>query len=613
LSGVVISDGLRVVKQSLDKIDEVVDQWLAKYDNDFKLLENKKIPGNDEIKNKDLLKQIDLYYGIILNGEGAPKIMGKDDWYIKQLSDFKDLIKYYVQYKADEVLIEIKKNICNEIASGPHGDMQSRKIVRDLIAKLDIEVDVDMSKKANSLIELFKTYADDPLTRVVPDVSKFVSGFDDSDINLFKEFYETKCGLSFRKEGMVLMQNRKKKQEISADLKTLEDLISMVIEDKSLLISLLNGSTTVDSFVLSLRELLINSLETQNLRSSLPKFGEISNLKLKDWVEKYPADFENYKGDFMNRASLFCSLNTANIFDKKLWVTSLENQHLCSEIINHNKTNNIISELKTGFTNEDVVAMIRMAENISFDDYTNYPHYKDHYAESIRTIPDVMFPHLDVRFKREMKNYPSSVDDNSIIADLMKRLSTSSEQTNTVTGNTDRVKIAFGIYGKLYFLSKFYEILKSNQIRSTLFVEPSQDVFGDPLDFPVFFKAKEILFYDVKTTSWGTISILNESSPSAFSLYNNSQLLNDYRKSVFEQDHNPLWQNLIDYQAFLSDQINVIKIQKIRERTLTARVNTVIQESIKSFTTHIKEIVPEEAKDSLMQIFREIKTELDKI
>jgi hypothetical protein len=611
LSGKVLSDGFWLVQQLLDKIDEEIDLNFVKYDNDFKSLENKTIVGYEEIKNKDLLKQIDTLYNNINSGEGAPNF-GKDKWYVKQLSDYKELIKAYFLYKAEETAIEIKKNICLEIAAGPHVEIAARKRVRELIAKLGIKIDVDLADDKKSLIEKFRKYTNDPLTRVVPDVSRYVSDFENSDVNLFKELYETQCGLSFRKDGLKIVQNRKKTQESSADLKTIEDLTGLIINDRALLTAFLDGSIGTESVLQDLEKLIETALDKQALRSTLPKYGEISNLKLKDWVKRYPGDFERYKDDFEDRAAIFCNLNTSSATYQKLWVTSPDNEHLCTEISNHNRNKDTNVSIKTGSTSDDVVAMIKMAEGISFENYTNYLHYKDHYEKSIREIPDLMFPHIDVRFKREIKNYPSSVDDNTILVDLMKRISSSGSSNETGTQNTDRIKLAIGIYGKLYFLAKFYELAKSNGIRSTLFLEKANgDGFEEVPDFPVNIVGNMLYFYDIKKTLWSTVSIENLTNPYAFELYTNDKFLLDYRNSAFKSEHNPLWQSLTDYLEDISMQIEVLLTNKKKERMLTAQINSLIKDAITLFTSHIKEIIPEDAKLDLMPILKDVKSELD--
>jgi len=611
LSGKVLSDGFWLVQQILDQTDEVIDLQLKNYENDFKALEDKAVVGYDEIKNKDLQRQIDIQYNKIASGEGAPTL-GKEKWYLTQLTDYKELLKAYFLYKAEEVSIEIKKNICLEISFGPHGELTARRKVRELIAKLGIIIDVDLANNRKSLIEKFRKYTNDPLTRVVPDVSRYVADFENSEVNLFKELYETECGLSFKKDGLKIVQNRKKSQESSADLKTIEELIGLIINDKALLTAFFDGTISAESFIKDLGKLIEAALDAQSLRSSLPKYGEISNLKLKDWVKRYPGDFERYKDDFEGRAAIFCNLNTSTATYQKLWVTHPDNEQLCTEISNHNRNNDTKASIKTGVTSDDVVALIKMAEGISFENYTNYLHYKDHYEKSIREIPDLMFPHIDVRFKREVKNYPSSVDDNTILVDLMKRISSSGSSNEEGIQNTDRVKLAIGIYGKLYFLAKFYELAKNNGIRPTLFLEKANgDGFEDVPDFPVNIAGNMLKFYDIKKTLWSTLSIENLSNPYAFPLYTKDNLLSDFRSSAFKNEHNPLWDSLTAYLEEISTQIEVLQTNKKKERMLTAQINNSINDAIRLFTEHVKEIIPEDAKQDLMPILKEVKSELD--
>jgi hypothetical protein len=606
LSDLIIVNGIRHSQQILDSVDQEIDKWFVKYESEFKQLDIKNITGYEEIKNKDLLAQIDFSYNKIKNGEGAPSLIGKNEWYIKQLTEYTDKIKAYVRYKADEVLLETKRNICFGISEGPHGDIACRKRVREITNLLGSEVDIDLRKEEQHLIEKFKSYSDDPLTRVVPDVSKYVDDFKNSQVNLFRELYETSCGLSFSKVVNIKELNRSRHNESSADLKTIEDLLKLVLNDTSILIAFLEGSLSAEAFVESLKKMLIARLETQSLKAILPSYGEISNRKLTEWVEQYPKDFERYTSDFMDRASLFCALNSSNVFEKKLWVTSVENQHLCEKIFNHNRASDVKFDSKVGIINEDVVALIKMAENISFDDYTNYPNYFNHYADSIKN-PSTMFPHLDVRFKHEMLKYPTSADDNSILSELFK---SKSLVTGPTVGNTDKFKIAFKAYSKLVFLSCFYEIIKSTSIRLSYFVDPSQDEYGDVLDVPIHKDEKEISFYQVESTSWGTVKINTDKL--SFPLYTKTALLSDFRKSVYPpQTHNDLWTNIEGYQNCIDAQINVIKIVKSKEKSLSASIKTQIEAAISSYVKHMRDIIPDEEKKDLTPIWSEVKAELE--
>lgn len=44
---------------------------------------------------------------------------------------------------------------------------------------------------------------------------------------------------------------------------------------------------------------------------------------------------------------------------------------------------------------------------------------------------------------------------------------------------------------------------------------------------------------------------------------------------------------------------------------LTAQINNSINDAIRLFTEHVKEIIPEDAKQDLMPILKEVKSELD--
>lgn len=96
------------MQQILDQTDEVIDLQLKNYENDFKALEDKAVVGYDEIKNKDLQRQIDIQYNKIASGEGAPTL-GKEKWYLTQLTDYKELLKAYFCTKQRKCQLKSKK------------------------------------------------------------------------------------------------------------------------------------------------------------------------------------------------------------------------------------------------------------------------------------------------------------------------------------------------------------------------------------------------------------------------------------------------------------------------------------------------------------------------
>jgi hypothetical protein len=607
----IITHGIKYSQSILDLLDKEIDECFNRYDREFQELSAKNVVGSDGIMNKDILAQIELSYSKIKNGEGAPLIMGKNEWYKTQLIDFTDKIKAYVRYRAEEVLLEIKRKICFDIALGPNGDIKSRQRVREMANSLDSKLDIDISKEDSRLIEKFRDFKDDPLTKIVPDVSRYVDHFGDSGVNFFKKLYESDCGLVFNSDVTGNSLARRRTDDISPDVKTIEDLLRIVIQ-KDLITACLDDSLSVEAFIKKFIELLGTRLETQILKSELPKYGEISSRKLSKWVEICPEDFERYKSNFMDNASLFCSINTSNIVGESLWVFSADNQKLCDEILIHNKSNASVPTYEHGLINDDVVAYIRMASNISFDDYSNYPHYLQHYSRSMMNAGDV-FPHLDVRFKNEMKKYPSSIEDNKILAEYLK--SQSNKVDDDQNKNDDQFKNMFNVYAKLVFLSNFYELIKANEIRLSYFVDPAKNGINNAIEIPI---QKTIAsnniqfnFYKVKPSNWHTVSIID--GLCTFLQYSKETLLQDFRNSVYNRVENNLWKDLTDYRSCVDDQIRIIKIVKLKEKSLSAMIQNQIVSAINLYTQHVKEIIPVEEQAALMKIIAEVKLELESI
>ena len=84
-------------------------------------------------------------------------------------------------------------------------------------------------------------------------------------------------------------------------------------------------------------------------------------------------------------------------------------------------------------------------------------------------------------------------------------------------------------------------------------------------------------------------------------------------KSVFGKEHNPLWQNIVDYQTSLDSQINVIKIVKIKERAHTVKIQDQLNSAIKKCAKYFLDIIPIEESKKLKVILDDIIESLTKI
>ena len=609
LYSVTIKNGLEMTRQLLDKADDFIDGHYLNYNEKFKQLSQNNVPGYDGIKFKDLLTQIKSQYGKISSGDGAPKLFGKDDWYLTELSKYKELIGLYIKYKSDEVLMGFKAQVCNEIAKGPHGDMTSRKHVREMISKLSDTIDLKLDSEERALKEEFRGYANDPLTRVIPDVSAFTSDFNNPEVNKFKEMYQNKCSLSFRQEGGDKILNRNSKEGDPADVLSLEDLLKLILNDQSLMEKSLNGDISADAFLKTLSSQIQKVLEIQNLRAILPGFSELSSKKLNDWVGNYGSEFDRYKSDFKKRASLFCHINQSDKASKELWVSSSHNKELVNQIVSDKSSTDATYTLDIANTTDDVVAMIKMAENLSFESYVQYPLYKDHYRRSMTEMSESIAPHIDVRFKQHLKNYPSSFEDNTILRQYMVDLSEKKGAADTDGEiNSDRFNQAISIYNKLYFLGKFYEHLLSNsEVPLSLFIEENTDDFSfDTIAVPVNFSSDQSILnmYNCSKTAWSTLRIDNTSQFN-INVYNSQTVLKDFKLSGTDMSYNrDAWTRLnnSDYEH----QLENITSTKRANPAKNAYINQIINQALSDTKTHMKELIPEANKKGVSAVFKNV-------
>ena len=154
--------------------------------------------------------------------------------------------------------------------------------------------------------------------------------------------------------------------------------------------------------------------------------------------------------------------------------------------------------------------------------------------------------------------------------------------------------------------------MKSNSINLSYFIDSEKDAYDVLLEIPVSISEGQITYYQVTKTLWGTATI--SSNPmSSFALYTKDLLLSDFRKSVFGKDHNPLWQNIVDYQTSLDSQINVIKIVKIKERAHTVKIQDQLNSAIKKCAKYFLDIIPIEESKKLKVILDDIIESLTKI
>ena len=484
LSEIALTNGLQNLSFALEELDTRIDDLSMNYATEWKGLADKKtnvIIEDQEIINRNIPDSIIMQYAAIKNGPSMLKgITGKKDWYETELIKFKNLVKAYYDYQAEELALKLKKEICDKISLGKSGNMIARdnidKLKNLLQAKLDTEITPNAHK---NLIREYLSYKNNALTTIIPDVSEFAETekFTDSKINIFKKIFENECGLATGiNDGKVFFIN-KRADKTDSNSKSIEELLRIVFNDnKFLLTNIQSGKESAAKFIESLESLIEEKLII-NLKSILTKgqsadnkptgYALYASYTLNEWITQDPASFNAIKKQYDKRSSVFCHLINANPA-KQLWLSPKSLTPRIEEIYKADGNNNLPKFFHEE-TNEDAIISIKYIDNLSFDNYNLYDQYKTHYKICLKSNINNYYPHIDVRFKNAMGNFLHDVENQKPILNVLAQganQSSSGEQEDKGSKNTGNVKNFLKNYAWLYFLAKFYEKLSTVENKS---------------------------------------------------------------------------------------------------------------------------------------------------
>jgi hypothetical protein len=496
LCEITYSKGLFSLSHALEYFDEKIDDFELEYEKRLKELPSKKsivTVDDNVIINQNLAETITTQYKKIKDGPGAwDKMTGKHSWYETELTILKNLINAQFDFVSEELAIKLKKEICNKISHGNTTEMPSRNNLKKLISDIKNRIESkDGGVKYNAhhkIISEYNAISENQITFVIPDVTKFAeldstgeSTFTDSKINIFKRIFEEECGLAKKANKTSKEESsfiREKSENIDPDLKSMEDIIREVFKGnaKSLLPNLLKGSIESSKFCLEFDKLIeegiISNLETILTSANKNKkvYPYYANMKLEDWINLDPDSFERIRPEFVNKSSVFCDLRDVGQ-QKQLWISTYDLKTRIDMLLKPSLSlddaiNN--PEVRTWEeTDEDAIILINYLDNLGFDNYRSFDHYKTDYQLSLSTKPHQYFPHIDVRFKKAMLQNLNNVEDQAPLLGVLK--------------SSDLFKYVhftpFKSYADILFLSLFYqEIQKSHKelLREFIWIEQAE-------------------------------------------------------------------------------------------------------------------------------------------
>jgi hypothetical protein len=483
---IALTDGLQRLGFVLEALDTKIDDLSMLYDAEMKTLADKKtniIIDNQEIVNRNLADTIIAQYAVVKEGPSALTFK-KTQWYENELTNLKNLIRAYFTYQSEELALKLKKEICDKISLSKLGNMRVRDNVSKLISSLTTKIETEIRPNAHKhLINNYLTYKDNALSSVIPDVSKFseTNAFDDSKKNVFKSIFENKCGLATGTLDGKSFIVTKISQKTDDNTKTIEDLIRIVFNNSKFLITnVQSGSISYTKFVEELDKLidenLISKLTTiltngqskNNEPSGYPKYVTYT---LNDWINEDSESFNSIKKKFDSRASVFCHFKN-EISPSQLWVSPISLKNRINEIYSAEGNTNIPA-YEHRPTDEDAIVSIKYIANLSFDDYSMYELYRNHYRICLSSNPNNFSPHIDVRFKEAMLQYLYNVEDHTpIINKLAQVASVNRKSSDTIGLNIDKgkeiMKKYLESYSYFFFLSIFYKKLDTPEYNTIL-------------------------------------------------------------------------------------------------------------------------------------------------
>ena len=427
---IALSQGLMRLSFVYEALDSRIDDLSMLYDSEIKALSDLKstvIIESQEIINRNLADTVITQYATIKEGP-AWNVIKKAQWYEAELTNLKNLIKAYYDYQANELLLKLKKEICDKISFGQSNNMDVRGNLTKVIISLTAEIDDKIKPNAHKhLVNKYLSYKNNALTTIIPNIANFADGFDDSNKNIFKRIFETECGIATGiKDGKpFFVQQTAAKTDLNS--KSIEDLIRITFnENKFVINNMQNGSESASKFIESLDKLIETKL-ISNLKSILTKGQSADNTStgypkyiaytLEDWINLDPNDFNSIKSKFDNRASVFCNLINVSPA-QEVWLSSEQLKKRIDDIYRADGDTNIPMYAHQVIT-EDAIICIKYLDNLSFDNYRKFINYKESYRICLTNNINNYYPHIDVRFKNAMSNSLHDVESQQPILNVL--------------------------------------------------------------------------------------------------------------------------------------------------------------------------------------------------